>query len=238
MKKKFIIFGATGSIGSSLASQLHNEKFDCHLVGRNEEELKKISDKLGFTYTVCDVLKLNFINDLKKDLADNEILGIAYCIGSIDLKPFKITKASDFVSSYILNLVSVTDIIRAFQDNLKNNKGSIVLFSTVAAKKGFANHSIISSAKAAVEGLTVALAAELAPSIRINCIAPSLTKSKIASAVIKNSSIEESIAKMHPLKRIGQGVDSANLANFLLTSKSSWITGQIIGVDGGRSSIA
>ena len=89
MKKKFIIFGATGSIGSSLASQLHNEKFDCHLVGRNEEELKKISDKLGFTYTVCDVLKLNFINDLKKDLADNEILGIAYCIGSIDLKPFE-----------------------------------------------------------------------------------------------------------------------------------------------------
>ena len=86
--------------------------------------------------------------------------------------------------------------------------------------------------------MTVSLAAELAPDIRINCIAPSLTKSKIASSVIKNSSIEESIAKMHPLKRIGEGVDSANLANFLLTSKSSWITGQIIAVDGGRSSIA
>ena len=103
---------------------------------------------------------------------------------------------------------------------------------------GFPNHSIISSAKAAVEGLTVALAAELAPNIRINCIAPSLTKSKIASSVIKNSSIEESIARMHPLKRIGTGVDSANLANFLLTPKSSWITGQIIAVDGGRSSVA
>ena len=89
-----------------------------------------------------------------------------------------------------------------------------------------------------MEGLTVALAAELAPEIRINCIAPSLTKSKIASSVIKNSSMEESIAKMHPLKRIGEGVDSANLAHFLLTSKSSWITGQIIAVDGGRSSIA
>ena len=238
MKKKYIIFGANGSIGSSLANQLYQDKLDCHLVGRNEHELKTLSDKLNYTYSVCDVLKLNFTSDLKKDLEEIEILGIAYCVGSINIKPFKLTKANDFISSYVLNLVSVTEIIRAFQDSLKKNKGSIVLFSTVAAKKGFANHSIISSAKAGVEGLTVSLAAELAPNIRINCIAPSLTKSKIASSVIKNSSIQESIAKMHPLKRVGEGVDSANLANFLLTSKSSWITGQIIGVDGGRSNIA
>ena len=238
MTKKFLIFGATGSIGSNLAHQFYNDKIDCHLIGRNEEELKKISTKLNYTYSVCDVLKLNFVKDLLQDLSEAEILGIAYCVGSIDIKPFKLTKANDFVSSYVLNLVAVTEIIRNFQDNLKKNKGSIVLFSTVAAKKGFANHSIISSAKAAVEGLTVALAAELSPNIRINCIAPSLTKSKIASAVIKNSTIEESIAKMHPLKRIGEGEDSANLANFLLTEKSSWITGQIIGVDGGRSSVA
>ena len=238
MKKKYVIFGATGSIGSSLANKLHEDKLDCHLVGRNENELKELSEKLNYTYSVSDVLKLNFVSSLKKDLEENEILGIAYCVGSIDIKPFKLTKARDFVSSYVLNLVAVTEILKAFQDNLKRNKGSIVLFSTVAAKKGFVNHSIISSAKAGVEGLTVALAAELAPEIRINCIAPSLTKSKIASSVIKNSSIEESIAKMHPLKRIGEGADSANLANFLLTSKSSWITGQIIAVDGGRSSIA
>ncbi len=238
MKKKYIIFGATGSIGSSLANQLYEEKFDCHLVGRNEEELKILSNKLKYTYSVCDVLKLDFTSSLKKDLDAFEILGVAYCVGSIDIKPFKLTKANDFVSSYVLNLVGVTEILRTFQENLKRNKGSIVLFSTVAAKKGFANHSIISSAKAGLEGLTVALAAELAPNIRINCIAPSLTKSKIANSVIKNASIEESIAKMHPLKRIGEGSDSANLASFLLTSKSSWITGQIIAVDGGRSSIA
>ena len=238
MAKKFLIFGATGAIGSTLAHKLYEEKLDCHLIGRNEEELKNISKKLNYTYSVCDVLKLNFVQDLVKDLSKTEIIGIAYCVGSIDIKPFRLTKANDFVSSYVLNLVAVTEIIRNFQENLKNNKASIVLFSTVAAKKGFSNHSIISSAKAAIEGLTVALAAELAPNIRINCIAPSLTKSKIASTVIKNSTIEESIAKMHPLKRIGQGIDSANLANFLLTDKSSWITGQIIGVDGGRSNIA
>ena len=238
MKKKFLIFGANGSIGSSLSNQLYNDKLDCHLVGRNEEELKNMSKKFNYTYSVCDVLKIDFTDNLKKDLDGIDILGIAYCIGSIDIKPFKLTRANDFVSSYVLNLVAVTEVLRVFQDNLKSNKGSVVLFSTVAAKKGFVNHSIISSAKAGGEGLTVALAAELAPHIRINCIAPSLTKSKIASSVIKNASIEESIAKMHPLKRIGQGVDSANLANFLLTSKSSWITGQIIAVDGGRSNIA
>jgi|TARA_B110000438_G_C15629038_1_gene570117 NAD(P)-dependent dehydrogenase (short-subunit alcohol dehydrogenase family) len=238
MKKKYIIFGATGSIGSSLVSQLFNDKFDCHLVGRNENLLSELAQKYNYTYSVCDVLKLDFTKSLEKDLEEVDILGIAYCIGSIDIKPFKLTKQSDFVSSYVLNVVAVTDIIRTFQDNLKNNKGSVVLFSTVAAKKGFANHSIISSAKAAIEGLTVALAAEMAPNIRINCIAPSLTKSKIASSVIKNSTIESSIAKMHPLKRIGEGIDSANLANFLLKDTSSWITGQIIAVDGGRSSIA
>jgi len=237
MKQKFIIFGATGSIGSALTNLLYEDKFDCHLVGRNEEELKKLAQKFNYSYSICDVLKLNFANNLKKDLFETKILGMAYCIGSIDVKPFKETKANDFVSSYVLNHVGITEIIRAFQENLKTNKGSVVLFSTVAAKKGFANHSIISSAKAAVEGLTLALAAELSPEIRINCIAPSLTKSKMASSIIKNSSIENSIAKMHPLKRIGQGRDSANLANFLLTNKSSWITGQIIGVDGGRSNI-
>jgi len=238
MKKKYIIFGANGSIGSSLVQQLYHDKFDCHLAGRNETELVKIAQKYNYTYSVCDVLKIDFTKNLEKDLEEVEILGIAYCVGSIDIKPFKLTKQSDFVSSFVLNLVAVTDIIRTFQDNLKNNKGSVVLFSTVAAKKGFINHSIISSSKAAIEGLTVALAAELAPNIRVNCIAPSLTKSKIASSVIRNSTIESSIAKMHPLKRIGEGVDSANLANFLLKDTSSWITGQIIAVDGGRSTIA
>ena len=237
MKKKYIILGATGAIGSSLANQLYKDQFDCHLVGRNKDEVKKIAEKLNYTYSVCDVLEIGFVEKIKKDLEETEVLGMAYCVGSIDVKPFKLTKASDFVSSYVLNLVAATDVIRAFQDNIKKNKGSIVLFSTVASKKGFLNHSIISSAKAAVEGLTVALAAELAPNVRVNCIAPSITKSKIANAVLKNQTIEEAIAKMHPLKRIGEGDDSANLANFLLTTKSSWITGQIIGVDGGRSNI-
>ena len=238
MKKKYLIFGATGSIGSSLATQLYEEKLDCHLIGRNEEELKKIAAKLSYSYSICDVMKLNFADKLFKDLNENEILGIAYCIGSIDLKPLKITKTQDFVSSYVLNLVAATEIIRVFQDNLKRNKGSIVMFSTVAAKKGFPNHSIISPAKAAVEGLTVALAAELAPHTRVNCIAPSLTKSKMSKFLLQNLKSIDSISKLHPLKRIGEGFDAANLAKFLLSENSSCITGQIIGVDGGRAAVA
>ena len=238
MKKKYLIFGATGSIGSSLANQLYNEKRDCHLIGRNEEELKKLANKFSYSFSVCDVLKMDFTKELLEELADVEVLGMAYCVGSIDIKPFKLTKSRDFVSSYVLNLVAVTEIIRNFESNLKKNNASVVLFSTVAAKKGFANHSIISSAKSGVEGLTVSLAAELAPNIRVNCIAPSLMKSKMAKNLIKNSKIEESIARLHPLKRIGEGVDVANLAHFLLSKNSSWITGQIIGVDGGRAAIA
>ena len=214
------------------------KKKNCHLIGRNEEELKKLADKFNYSFSICDVLKLDFTKKLLTELSNTKILGLAYCVGSIDLKPLKLTKASDFVSSYVLNLVAVTDIIRDFQDNLKKNNASIVLFSTVAAKKGFINHSIISSAKSGIEGLTVALAAELAPNIRVNCIAPSLSKSKMAKTVIKNSQMEESIAKMHPLKRIGEGSDIASLSKFLLSKDSSWMTGQIIGVDGGRSSIA
>ena len=238
MKKKYLIFGATGSIGSSLADQFYKEKKDCHLIARNKEEVEKMGKKLNYSFSICDVLRMDFAKKLSEELVDIEILGIAYCVGAIDIKPFKLTKASDFVSSYVLNLVGVTEIIRNFQENLNRNNASVVLFSTVAAKKGFINHSIISSAKSGVEGLTVALAAEFAPNIRVNCIAPSLTKSKMAKNVIKNSKIEESIAKLHPLKRIGEGVDAANLAHFLLSENSPWITGQIIGVDGGRAAIA
>ena len=104
-------------------------------------------------------------------------------------------------------------------------------------KQGFPNHCIISPVKASLEGLTVSLASELAPSIRINCIAPSLSNSKMASKLLKNTKISESIAKQHPLKRLGEGLDSAALAKFLLSNESSWITGQIIGVDGGRSNV-
>ena len=235
MKK--LILGATGSIGSSLAKKIVAESGEVHLVGRDEENLKKLASELNSTFTVCDVLEESFADKIFNDLNDTPINGLAYCVGSIDLKPIKMTKKSDYMQSFNLNLISATEIIRKASDNLKQNKGSIVLFSTVAVKKGFTNHSIVASAKGAVEGLTVSLAAEFAPNIRVNCIAPSLTKSKISNFLLKNEKMAESIAKMHPLKRLGEGSDSSSVANFLLSDNSSWITGQIFGVDGGRSSV-
>ena len=235
---KYLIFGATGSIGSNLAEKLYNSDKDVHLLGRDEEELKKLSSKLNSEYTVVDILNDDISKIIKNSFDNVDVSGVAYCVGSIDLKPLKSAKKEDFKKCLDLNFFPAIEIIQNLQDNLKKNKGSIVLFSTVAVRKGFTNHAIISSAKGAIEGLTVSLAAEFAPNIRVNCIAPSLTKSKMAKNVIKNSKIEESIAKLHPLKRIGEGVDAANLAHFLLSKNSSWITGQIIGVDGGRAAIA
>tara|TARA_B100000941_G_C28433970_1_gene515860 strand:+ start:13 stop:738 length:726 start_codon:yes stop_codon:yes gene_type:complete len=236
MKK--VILGATGSIGSSLAKQLVDSGEQVHLVGRDQSSLSELAKNLNASFTVCDVLEENFSEKIVNDLNDVPINGLAFCVGSIDLKPLKLTKKSDFMQSFNLNLISATEIIKSLTDNLKKNKGSIVLFSTVAVKKGFPNHAIVSSAKGAIEGLTLALAAEFAPNIRVNCIAPSLTNSKISNFLLKNEKIAEGIAKMHPMKRIGEGVDSASVAKFLLKNESSWITGQILGVDGGRSSVA
>jgi NAD(P)-dependent dehydrogenase (short-subunit alcohol dehydrogenase family) len=236
MSEKYLIFGATGSVGSSLAEQLKNSGNDIHLIARNENEVKTIAEKLGCTYTVVDVLEEGFIEKVKSDIS--EIKGIAYCVGSIDLKPLRMVTEADMNKCMKLNPYSAIEAIKGFQESLKKNKGSVVLFSTVAAQRGFTNHTIIASAKAAVEGLTVTLAAEFAPHIRVNCIAPSLSKSKIAEPMLKNPAIADGIAKAHPLKRLGEGKDSAALAKFLITEESSWITGQIIAVDGGRSKLS
>jgi NAD(P)-dependent dehydrogenase (short-subunit alcohol dehydrogenase family) len=236
MSEKYLIFGATGSVGSSLAEQLKNAGNDVHLVARNESEVKTIAEKLDCSYTVADVLEGGFVEKVKSDIS--EIKGIAYCVGSIDLKPLRMVTEADMNKCMKLNLYSAVETIKGYQESLKKNKGSVVLFSTVAAQRGFTNHTIIASAKAAVEGLTVTLAAEFAPNIRVNCIAPSLSKSKIAEPMLKNPAIAEGIAKAHPLKRLGEGKDSATLAKFLITEESSWVTGQIIAVDGGRSKLS
>ena len=236
MTEKYLIVGATGSIGSNLAEQLYASGKEIHLVGRDENSTKSLSEKLNSSYSIADVLEDGFVDKIKSNIKD--IKGIAYCVGSIDLKPIRMASESDFNKCMKLNLYSAVELIKGFHESLKKNKGSIVLFSRVAAQRGFANHSIIASAKAAVEGLTVSMAAEFAPNIRVNSVALSLTNSKIAQSMLKNKAVAEGIAKAHPLKRIGEGKDGAALAKFLLTDESSWVTGQVIGVDGGRSKLS
>ena len=237
MAGKILIFGATGAVGSSLTRLLKDSSQEAHLIGKNEEEVSKLADQTGFTFSISDVLEENFIEKIEQDLNETQISGIAYCVGSIDLKPLNLISRKDVLKCFSLNLFPIYDIVKKFHQNLKTNKGSIVLFSTVAVKQGFPNHSIISPAKASLEGLTVSLASEFSPNVRVNCIAPSMSNSKMASKILKNPKIAEGIAKQHPLKRVGEGKDIAALAKFLLSEESSWITGQIIGVDGGRSNI-
>ena len=163
---------------------------------------------------------------------------LVYCPGAINLKPFARTNENEFLNDYRLQVLGAIKCIQHCLPNLKkSNKASIVLFSTVAVKMGFNFHSIVSTNKGAIEGLTKALAAELAPWARVNCIAPSLTHTPLAAPLLNTAEKEAAAAQRHPLKRIGSAEDIAQMAAFLLSENSSWISGQILAVDGGISSI-
>ena len=235
-EKKILVFGGSGSIGKSLALKLKQDNYSPIILSRNENELKNISSEINCQYRVCDVLDTEKIKEISEEFKD-EVFGIAYCVGSINLKPLKITKDEDFIDSFKINTLGAINVIKLNQKNLENNNGSILLFSTIAVKQGFTNHSIISTAKGAIEGLTLSLAAEFAPKIRVNCIAPSLTDAKMTQNLISNVTIKKAIENMHPLPKIGTGEDFSDIGSFLLSDKNSWITGQILHIDGGRSTL-
>ncbi len=236
MSKKMLIFGGTGTIGFSIAKQITEEGYSPILISRNEEELIKKSKEINCEYEVCDVLEKDHIDQISKKHADT-VNGLAYCVGSINLKPIKITKDDDFIESFKINTLGAINAIKSNIESLAKNNGSILLFSTIAVQQGFTNHSIISSSKGAIEGLTLSLAAEFAPKIRVNCIAPSLTDSKMSQKMVSNENIRKAIESMHPIPKIGQGEDFGALASFLLGQKNNWITGQIFHIDGGRSTL-
>ena len=140
---KYLIFGATGSIGSNLAEKLYKSDKDAHLLGRDEEELKRLSSKLNCDYTVIDILNDDIAKIIKNKFDNVDVSGVAYCVGSIDLKPLRMVTEQDFNKCMKLNLYSAVETIKGYQESLKKNKGSVVLFSTVAAQRGFTNHAII-----------------------------------------------------------------------------------------------
>ncbi len=166
------------------------------------------------------------------------IHGLAYCPGSISLKPFARIKPEDFAKDYQLQVLGAVKVLQAALPALKNaEQASVVLFSTVAVQSGFNFHTLVSSSKGAIEGLTRALAAELAPKVRVNAIAPSITDTPLASSLLSTEEKRQANAQRHPLRKVGTPEDIANLAEFLLSPKSGWITGQIIHADGGMSSL-
>ena len=147
------------------------------------------------------------------------------------------TKDDEFLDSFKVNTLGAVNAIKLNQDALSKNNGSILLFSTIAVKQGFTNHAIVSTAKGAIEGLTLSLAAEFAPKIKVNCIAPSLTDAKMTQKLVSNENIRKAIENMHPIPKIGTGDDFSDIGSYLLSEKNNWITGQIFHIDGGRSTL-
>ena len=229
--KNYLIIGGSSGIGNELAIQLSqsgNQVFATF----NKSEPKNENAHIQFH-------QLNVLEEtLSLDFLPDELAGLVYCPGSINLKPFERIKPADFETDYKLQVIGAIKIIQSVLSRLKKSENaSIVLFSTVAVQTGLPYHTQVSASKGALEGLTKALAAELAPLIRVNCIAPSLTDTPLAASLLNTEQKKEANALRHPLKRIGTTEDIANMAAFLLSQKASWITGQILHVDGGMSSL-
>ena len=231
-----VIVGA-GAIGAAIARRVAARGQAVHLVGRDAVRIAALAAELGGTHAVADALDDTALAAAVQQ-AGPVIGGLAYCVGSILLRPLRRATSEDFVSTFRLNAVGAALAVAAGADALKASPGSgVVLFSTIAVRSGFASHAVISAAKGAVEGLTTALAAELAPHVRVNCIAPSLTQSGIAAPILGNEAVAKAIAAMHPIPRLGTGDDAGAMAAFLLSDDAGWITGQIFAVDGGRSNV-
>ena len=227
--KNYLIIGASSGIGEALSNELATA--GNNVIGTYNNNTTENSESITFHH--LDVKKefdLNFIPDT--------LDGLAYCPGSINLKPFKRLSAESFKEDFDLQVLGAIKVIQKVLPALqKSESPSIVLFSTVAVQAGFNFHSQVAVSKGAIEGLTKSLAAEFAPKIRVNAIAPSLTDTPLASRLLSSDEKREANAQRHPLKRIGTAKDIAQTAAFLLSEKSSWITGQILHVDGGMSSL-
>ena len=231
MLKKYLIVGGSSGIGLALTNQLAAKGNKVIVFSRNQNQLQT-SDNVEFRS--FDILDEN----IEMPTLDYELNGLAYCPGSINLKPFKNLTQQDFLSDFKINALGAIKVINKYFTNLQNSdNSSILLFSTVAVQTGMPYHASVASAKGAVEGLTRSLAAEFAPKIRVNAIAPSLTDTPMASRLLSSDEKKETSAKRHPLNSIGKPEEIAKAAAYLLSDDSAWITGQIIHIDGGISSL-
>lgn len=226
--KNYLIIGASSGIGKALAEQLSVEG----------HKVYGTYNKSDVSHPSIEYHQLDVTQDFDLEFLPEVLDGVAYCPGSINLLPFKRIKSEAFAEDFNLQVLGAIKVIQAaFPALKKSGNASIVLFSTVAVQNGFNFHSQVAVSKGAIEGLTKSLAAEFAPTVRVNAVAPSLTDTPLAGKMLDKPEKKEANAQRHPLKRVGEAKDIADAANFLLSDKASWISGQIMHVDGGMSSL-
>ena len=228
--KNILMIGGSYGIGLPLVKIL-NKEFNVHVACRTNDQLQ--SENVNF-------IKFDALNDeFDSSLIPDEIHGFIYLPGSINLRPFKGLSVEAFKQDLEINLISLIKVLKTVMPKLiAADNSSIVLMSTVAVQRGMPFHSSVSASKGAIEGLTKSLAAEYAPKIRVNAVAPSIVDTPLANRFLNNDLKIEKSAQKHPMKRVGNSADIAETINFLLSEKSSWMTGQIIGVDGGTSTLS
>ena len=229
--KNYLVIGASKGIGLSITQNLVKEGHRVFAWSRTSSaELKE----LNVTFSPNDVNSTSIDDTLLPDKLD----GLVYCPGSINLKPFHRLTQQDFVNDMQINFMGAVKCIQFTMPRLRlSEAASIILFSSVAVGSGMTFHSSIAAAKGAVEGLVKSLSAELAPKIRVNAIAPSLTQTSLSEKFLSSDEKKEAAGKRHPLQRYGTPQDIAEMAQFLLSDKAGWITGQVMHVDGGMSAI-
>jgi NAD(P)-dependent dehydrogenase (short-subunit alcohol dehydrogenase family) len=222
----YLIIGASSGIGSEITKILNEQGHRVYTAQRNLVNSGDNHQQFNAVENDIDVTHL-----------PDQIDGLVYCPGTINLKPFHRLSTQDFYDDWQINFLGAVKVIQSVLPRLKIAKGSIVLFSSVAAQTGMSFHASVASAKAAIEGLTYSLAAEFAPTIRVNAIAPSLTDTPLANKLLSDENKKEAAAKRHPLQKFGNVNDIAAMACFLLGKDASFMTGQVIKIDGGLSNI-
>ena len=233
-----IIIGTAG-IGGVLASRLKSAGHELFLINRSAAHVEDLAHQLDCEFAIADVTDAGGLSAAIA-CAGPRIDGLAYCVGTINLKPIGRLTDAEILRDFEVNALGALRTVKAALPALKasaQSTASVLLFSTVAVRQGFTSHASVAMAKGAVEGLTRSLAAELAPKIRVNALAPSLTQTPLAEFITANTATAQALALLHPLQRLGTADDIASAAGFLLSQDSGWITGQIIAVDGGRGAL-
>ena len=238
--KTALITGANGGVGSALARRLHQAGTKLVLAGRNETALTKLASELGAKALICDFTQTDEVACCVSSALEElgEISAVAHCIGSILLKPAHLTSIPDWQLVMDTNLNSAFYLLHNLGRPMSKSGGSIAFVTSVAAEKGLSNHEAIASAKAGLAGLTRSAAATYAKNqLRINCVAPGLTDTPLASPITGNEGARKFSEAMHPLGRLGTPDEIASALYFLLSLDNTWITGQSLSVDGGLSTL-